>query len=274
MAVVVQEVRATYAFVERNINLVRRYWGWEIAFLVYSCAHALVVGFIGAAMGQIGGQPVQSNAVVLYLLIGSLVWSYLATTFDAIAEMISWERWEGTIEYTFVAPVSRLTHMVGQVIFAASYGIVRTGIILVILQHFFELDLSEANVLAAGAVLAIASIGFVGLGIMVSTLPLLFTERGMQMVFVTQSCILLVSGVYYPIEVTPGWMQFFGTISPATYALVGVRRALLEGQSLAQMVDVLIPLFIIGVLTIPIGLVVFGFAERYAKRAGLLKRSG
>ncbi|TAK20446.1 MAG: ABC transporter permease [Chloroflexota bacterium] len=274
MSTIAREVRASYAFVERNINLTKRYWGWEIAFLVYSVAHALVIGFIGAAMNQISGQTGQNNELVLYLLIGSLVWSYLATTFDVIAEMISWERWEGTIEYTFMAPVSRVTHLLGQVIFAAVYGLLRTGVILLILRLFFDLDLTRANLFAAVVMLMVAAIGFVGLGIMVATLPLLFTERGQQMVFVSQSCILLVSGVFYPVDVMPGWMQLLSRLSPATYALVGVRRALLEGAPLSALVGELIPLFIVGAVAIPLGLAVFGWAERYSKRTGRLKRSG
>src|ERR671934_11898 len=101
MAAIARELGASYAFVERNFNLIKRYWGWEIAFLIYSLAQALAIG----------------------------------------------------------------------------------------------------------------GVGFVGLGLMVSTLPLLFTERGQQMVFVCQSCLLLISGVYYPVEVMPGWMQLVSRIS-------------------------------------------------------------
>src|SRR5687768_288134 len=187
-----KELGASYAFVERNFNLVKRYWGWEIVFLIYSVAHALVIGFIGAAMGLMGGPAEQTQQLVLYLLIGSLVWSYLGITFDIIAESIQWERWEGTIEYTFMAPIHRVTHLLGTVTFAVIYGLLRTAVILVVVTRFFELDLGRANLFAAFVVLVIASLGFVGLGITASILPLLFTERGMQMVIVSQSCILLV----------------------------------------------------------------------------------
>ena len=44
-----REVRASYAFVERNVFLVRRYWGWEIAFLVYNVTSSLSVMYIGKA---------------------------------------------------------------------------------------------------------------------------------------------------------------------------------------------------------------------------------
>ncbi len=41
------ELRATYAFVERNRNLVKRYWGWELVWLTYSIVNSLAITFIG-----------------------------------------------------------------------------------------------------------------------------------------------------------------------------------------------------------------------------------
>ena len=62
-------------------------------------------------------------------------------------------------------------------------------------------------------------------------LPLLFVERGMQMAFVLQSVLLLISGVYYSITILPGWMQALSHLSPATYALDGVRKGLIDGRA-------------------------------------------
>jgi len=274
MATLAREVQAAYAFVERNFNLVKRYWGWEIVWLVYAVAHSLAIGFIGLGMEQVSGQRVDTRQVVLYLLVGTLVWSYLAVVFDAIGEMIAWERWEGTIEYTFMAPVSRLVHMLGTCLFAVVYELLRTGLILGIVALFFHLDLSRANLLAAIVVLVVASLSFIGLGIMVATLPLLFTERGSQMVYIAQACLLLFSGIYYPVEVMPGWMQTLARLSPATYALAAARESLLYGRDLGALAGLILPLLGLGLLSIPLGLRVFLAAERYAKRTGRLKRSG
>ena len=65
-------------------------------------------------------------ALTTYLLIGALIWSYLSMLFDILSETVSWERWEGTIEYTFMSPASRATHLLGTSIYAVIYGIVRT----------------------------------------------------------------------------------------------------------------------------------------------------
>jgi len=172
------ELRATYAFVERNLNLIKRYWGWEVVWITYSIVNSLAITYIGAGMEQISGQPVDTRFLILYLLVGTLIWSYLSVVFDSISEMISWERWEGTIEYTFMAPVSRLTHLVGTTLFAVTYGILRTLLILLIVALFFQIDLGAANLVGSFLLLLIGSVFFIGFGIVAAVLPLLFPERG------------------------------------------------------------------------------------------------
>src|SRR5947209_4635664 len=269
----VREARGAHAFVARNLHLVRRYWGWEIAFFVFTVANSLSIMYIGKAQ-QTVNSPEATQRLILYLGIGTLVWSYLRAVFDSISEMIAWERWEGTIEYTMMAPVSRLTHLLGTALFSIVYGVVRTGILLVILSAFFRVDLSHANAPAAAVVLLVGSLSFVGVGMVAAVLPLLFPERGAEMTFVISGILLLVSGVYYPVSVLPAWMQPFATVSPATYVLRGMRAAILDGNGLTALGGTLLPLLLIGVASIPLGMWVFGVVERYAKRTGKLKRSG
>jgi len=271
---ILHELRAAYAFVERNFNLVKRYWGWELVWLAYSIANALAVTYIGAGMERLSGQPVDTDYLVLYLLVGVLVWHYLALIFDNISEMIAWERWEGTIEYTLMAPVHRLTHLVGTTLFSLAYGVLHTGVILAVVVVFFRLDLSQANLSGGLLVLLAGSLSFIGLGIMGAVLPLLFPERGAQMTHVIQAVFLLISGVYYPVEVLPSWMQRLARLSPATYVLGGIREAMLRGAGTRQLFPTILALVLIGLVTVPLGTWVFGLAERRAKKAGKLKRSG
>jgi ABC-2 type transport system permease protein len=277
MAVMLRSMHASYAFIERNFNLVKRYWGWEVVWLAYSIANALSITFIGRASAAITGKEftqAELDRTILYLLVGTLVWHYLSVVFDNVSEMIAWERWEGTIEYTFMAPVSRLTHMLGQTAFSLVYGLLHTTVILLAVAFFFHLNLSTANIGGGLAVLAVGSLSFIGFGIMAAVLPLLFPERGAQMTHVIQAVLLLVSGVYYPISVLPGWMQSAARVSPATYVLEGMRAALLEGAPLGQLVGQIAPLLGMGVIAIPLGVYIFSKAERYAKRTGKLKRNG
>jgi ABC-2 type transport system permease protein len=274
----VRELRGSYAFVERNWNLIKRYWAWELVWLAYSIVNALSITFIGKASGAITGvalSPQQINDFILYLMVGTLVWHYLSMVFDMISEAIQWERWEGTIEYTFMAPVSRLTHLLGQSAFALLYGVLHTAVILGMVALFFQVDLGNADFVAMLAVLLAGSTSFVGLGMLAAVLPLLSPEKGLQMTNIIKAVVLLVSGVYYPVEVLPAWLQPLGRISPATFMLEGMRAGLLNGASVgAVLVPFVLPLLLTGAITVPLGLYVFTRAERYAKRTGILKRNG
>jgi ABC-2 type transport system permease protein len=276
MATLTHQFRASYAFVERNINLVRRYWTWELVWMVYSIADSMSVSFIGLGMEKITGQVsnLDTRYVVLYLLIGTLVWRYLSTIFYWITELISIERWEGTIEYTLMAPVRRLTHMSGQTMFAVTYSMFFTGVILLVTTLVFQIDLSNANLLGGVVMLLAGSFSFIGVSVMASVAPLLFPERGAQMTHVLIALLLLVSGVYYPVEVLPGVLRDIAAFSPATYVLEGVRMALLKGAPTADLWPKIWPVLIMGALLIPLGLWIFRQAELYAKRTGKLHRNG
>ena len=270
------EARASLAFVERNLYLVRRYWHLELAFLIFNVASAMSVLYIGEAQMQSngGGSREGQLDLVLFLGIGTVVWAYLRAVFANVGEMVAWERWEGTIEYTMMAPISRLAHMLGVSLFSIIYGLARSALLLGVLALFFSVDLSHANLGGAALILLVGSVSFLGFGIMAAVLPLLFPERGEEMTFVISSILLLVSGVYYPISVLPDWMEPLATVSPATYVLKGMRAALLDGTPTLALGPSILPILILGALTLPIGVAVFGWGERYAKRTGRLKRSG
>jgi ABC-2 type transport system permease protein len=266
MTVLTREFRASFAFVERNFNLTKRYWGWEVAFMVYSVAGALAVTLIG--------RDQNSARLILSLMIGATFWNYLSVVFSVIAEQISWERWEGTLEYTMMAPVRRVSQLLGATVFAIIWGLIHTAVVLVALVLFFGIDLSHADFISAIALMLVGSLSIIGIGMMAATLPLIWVERGDQMVFVIQSLLLLISGVYYSVTILPPVMQVVSAFSPATYILDGVRQALIDGAPVTSMGGHLLPLAVMAVVFIPLGVFVFGRAERYAKRTGKLKRVG
>src|SRR5207248_1846460 len=205
---------------------------------LYNLVSVLSIGYLAAGLSTLGLEKGQAalHQTQLYLLVGALLWTYLSLVFFEISFAITWERWEGTIEYTFMAPIKRLTHLLG--IFAA------------------------------------ATLPLLGLGIFTSILPLLSPEKGEQMAFAVQGVLLLISGVYYPISVLPAPLRLGGILSPLTYTLDGVREALLHGLSLAGALPDIGILLLMGVVLVPASVFFFRRAEVRAKRLGLLKRSG
>jgi ABC-2 type transport system permease protein len=259
--------------IERNTYLIRRFAWWELAWFLYTIANTLTIVFIAKGV-EAAGYQLDVNRETIVLLIGAVVWSYLGLVFEIETETVAWERWEGTIEYTFMAPLSRPAHLLGMGAFAVIYGVLRTVLLFGLVAAVLHVHFGHPDFLAAALVLAVSSLSFVGIGMMTAVLPLVSPEKGTQLGFIAQGLLLVVSGVYYPVSVLPQWMQWISVVSPATYTLDGARRAVLDGAGPVAVWGDIWPLILTGVIAIPLGLYVFSRGERYAKRHGRLKRSG
>ncbi|MFO7173207.1 MAG: ABC transporter permease [Bacillota bacterium] len=274
-----QELRrsalASYGVAERSFRLVKRYLGWEVVWLVYSAVSTLTIGLIGVSASRAGGgeAPAAQN-LTLYLVIGALLWNYLSVLFQEVSNAVAWERWEGTIEYTFMAPIHRLVYLAGNSLFGLGYALLRTILIFGVAVLWFDMDLSRANWGAALLVLVSSSLSFMGLGLVAAVLPLLSPEKGPQATHIIQGLLLLVAGVYYPVDVLPEWLQPIAAINPATHTLDGVRAALMDGAGFAAVMPWVGRLLLTGVVLVPLGLWVFQVGEQYAMRTGRLKRNG
>ena len=272
-----QVIRQTMAFVFRDFHLTRRYMSWVVVFTFYAMVSSATVALIGVAA--------HDEQLTLTLVIGALLWSFLSVLFNEIASSIAYERWEGTLEYTFMAPVSRMIHLAGVSLYSLVYAVVRAMFVLGGLLLFVHLSLGGANMLGVLLVLLVSSLAFVGLGLMAAILPVMSPERGAEATNIFQGLLLLVSGVYYPVAVLPRWLQPLSALSPATYALTASRKLVgigqpgsvqghLAGAPLSAVLPELGILLLMGVVMIPMGLWVFKMAERWAKRTGKLKRTG
>jgi len=259
--------------VERNVYLIRRFAWWELAWFLYTVANTLTIVFIAKGIEQAGGK-IDVNRATIVLLVGAVIWSYLGLIFEVVTETVAWERWEGTIEYTFMAPLSRPAHLLGMGAFAVIYGVLRTILLFGSVAVFLDISFDEPDFLAATLVIAVSSFSFIGIGMMTAVLPLISPEKGTQLGFIAQGLLLVVSGVYYDVSVLPQWMQWLSVVSPATYTLEGARSAILDGAGPAEVWDDIWPLLVIGAVAIPAGLAVFRRGERVAKQHGRLKRSG
>jgi ABC-2 type transport system permease protein len=246
-------------------------------FNFYALVTSATVALIGVAAGD--------YQLTLTLVVGALLWNYLSWLYNEIAMSIAYERWEGTLEYTFMAPVSRLVHLLGVSLYSLLNSVITSVIVLVGLVLFTGLNLRGANLGGVLIVVAVSTVAFVGLGLIAAVFPVMSAERGAEATHIFQGSLLLVSGVYYPIEVLPKWLQPLSAISPATYTLSACRKLFgvgsssstpgqLAGAPLSAVSHELLVLAIMGAVLLPFGLWVFIKVENWAKRTGKLKRTG
>jgi ABC-2 type transport system permease protein len=270
-------MRQTWAFLFRGYHITRRYIGWVVVFNFYALVTSASVALIGVAENN--------YQLTVKLIVGALLWNYLSRLYEEISMSIAYERWEGTLEYTFMAPVSRAVHLLGVSLFSLLNSIVTSIIVLLGLMLFTNLTLRGANLFGVLVVLAVSTVAFVGLGLFAAVFPVMSAERGAEATHIFQGSLLLISGVYYPIEVLPRWLQPLSALSPATYTLSACRKLFgvgnssstaehLAGAPLSAVSHELLILALMGAILLPLGLLVFVRIEAWAKKTGKLKRTG
>ena len=260
--------------VERNAYLVKRYMWWEVAWFVWSVANTLTIVFIAEGIEAAGG-TIDVDEVTTILLIGAVIWAYLSAVFEILTETVAWERWEGTIEYTFMAPLARADaparngHLRGALRAPRDVAPLRPRRALLRPaapeRRFRRRARDPRRRLALvhrdrdddrGAA------------------PDLPGERDAARVH-RPGALLVVSGVYYAADVLAGLDA--GALRDLARDLRGSRgsatRCSTEPGGRRGLGDIW-PLILIGAATIPLGLYVFRRGEIYAKRHGKLKRSG
>jgi ABC-2 type transport system permease protein len=133
----------------------------------------------------------------------------------------------------------------------------------------FGFSLSQANFATALVVLLLSIASFSGIGILSAALVLI-VKKGDPVAWVFGSVSGLLAGVYYPVSVLPDWLEPLSRFLPLTYALDGMRMAMLKGSSLYEVrVDLLALLAFTAVLT-PLAFLAFRKALKRAKMEGSL----
>jgi ABC-2 type transport system permease protein len=142
------------------------------------------------------------------------------------------ERSQGTLERLMASPASPLDIVVGYLggffIFALAQTLIILLFTIYVLNVSYHGDLWQIFIFQVAVI-----VGAVNLGIFIST----FAKNEFQMVqFIPLIIIpqIFLSGVLWPVEQMPNYLQWFSKVLPLTYAVRGLRDIMLNGQNLAN----------------------------------------
>jgi ABC-2 type transport system permease protein len=107
------------------------------------------------------------------------------------------------------------------------------------------------------------------LGIAAATLQVVF-QKGSALLWLLGSGVWFLSGTMFPIQSLPRPLELLARAVPLTYAIDGMRRALLQGQSLVAMAPTLAALAGFGLVLLPLALACLSLSLRRARQDGTL----
>ena len=181
---------------------------------------------LGSMIGQVEGLP-----YIEYLASGSVaVSAALAATFEALYSAYSRMQVQKTWDSIMNAPIALDDIVFAEMLWAAMKSLFSVAAILLVI---FVLNISRAP----SMLLALPVLGLVG--ITFASIALVFNALAKGYDFFTYYFTLVLtpmtflSGVYFPIDQMPAWLQWVAQVLPLT-AAVDIVRPLMIGQAPAD----------------------------------------
>ena len=204
-----------------------------------------------------------------FVIIGIALGGYFGVGLSGFARALRQAQTTGTLEALMMTPVPVPMVIVGSAVWSYAYTTFRVLVYLLVGVLLLGLNLSGANVPAALLILLLGVISFASIGILAASV-IMVVKRGDPVTALFGNLANLVGGVYYPIEVMPAWLQTIAKLLPITYALRGMRLALLTSASWAELASDLWALLLFCLVLFPLSLLIFRFAVNRARADGSL----
>jgi ABC-2 type transport system permease protein len=206
------------------------------------------------------------ESMVSFLLVGSIALTVLQVAQMDVAYVLLFDMWSKSIKNTFIAPVHSYHLIFGALLFGIVRGSIVFGILIVVSRYLFGFDFQRGGLLPVLIFLAgvFATAAVIGITVCISILT--FGQKADVAAWSLSGLILLVSGIYYPVNVLPPVLQMFARAVPLTYFLEYYRSIFIPGpHHLATGI-------FLAVFYLVLGLVLFDRAIDRARRTGILLR--
>src|SRR5450759_5616774 len=212
---------------------------------------AVVKPFNVQTQGVVSGNPSYFD----FIAPGIMAMTVMMSVMTGLPVAISQEKEIGTMDGMMVAPINRLSILLGKTIAQTMRGLIQGVIILALAIGIFGVAI-QGSILLVFALLLLGVFSFVGLGIVVTS----FTkdqETAQMMMMTLMFPMMFLSGVFFPIQQMPWYMQDISKLLPLTYASDALRKVMVLGAGVSQIATELIILIAFGIVMIAIALPVF-----------------
>jgi ABC-2 type transport system permease protein len=190
-----------------------------------------------------------------FMAAGIIAMTAMMSVMTGLPSAVSREKTVGTLDGMMAAPISRLSILLGKTIAQSIRGIIQAVIILVLAVALFGVTI-QGNILLVFALLFLGVFSFVGLGIVVTAYAKNEETAGMIMMTLMFPMMFL-SGVFFPIQQMPWFMQAVSKVLPLTYATSALRKVMTLGAGISAIATELLVLIGFGVIMIMIAVPVF-----------------
>jgi ABC-2 type transport system permease protein len=265
MSRMVQYASAAGAIVERDFRVFVSYRARVLSQLFGLCLSMLIFYYVSKLVDvDAFSSPEQYFAFVATgLLVTNVLQSVLAVPMTIRHELVA-----GTFERLMISPFGVLPALMAMLVFPMllACAIAIVGFVGVALA--FDLPVAWSTAPLAIPVALLGAISFSALGLLMAASVIVFKQAPGAAAVI--ALITLASGVYFPVELLPGWIAWVAEVQPFTPAVELLRELLLGSTGAESPAAALAKLVGFIVVLVPLSALVVSAALRFARRRGTI----
>jgi ABC-2 type transport system permease protein len=204
---------------------------------------------------QIKGSVEGEFSIFDFIAPGIMAMTVMMSVMTGLPAAISHERELGTLDGMMVAPINRLSVILGKTLAQMARGILQGTLILVLAVALFNVTV-HGSILLVFALMLLGVFSFVGLGVVLTSFAK-DQETAVMLMTTIMFPMMFLSGVFFPIEQMPWFMQSISKVLPLTYVADALRKVMVLGADIPAITTELSILIVFGVVMTAIAVPVF-----------------
>lgn len=203
-----------------------------------------------------------------FVLIGSLISGYISSVFWGMGYALKTEMDEGVMESNWLAPVPRISFLVGHTVTNLITTTLVNSAILLIAWWLFGFTVTGNFWQAVGVLLPLL-LALYGFGFGFAAVVLLMRDANM-LIDVSDYLLTILSGSQFPVQVLPAILIPISLALPLTYGFDAIRGLLIQTETLLPLPLEIGVLLLFMAVTVPLGYWIFRRIERRIKQLGTI----
>lgn len=191
----------------------------------------LFLVIFGAGFNRLIGALTPGVDFIQFMYPGIIAMTVLTNSVMSGLSVV-WDREFGFLKEILVAPLGRSGVVLGKAAGSAAVAMVQ-GIIMLVLAPLLGVSLTPMMVVKLIPMLMVISVSLSGLGVLIASR--MRSQQGFQIIIqLIIFPLIFLSGVFFPVNNVPVWMEIISKINPLTYGVDAIRQLFL-GPSVAAL---------------------------------------
>ncbi|MEM4189717.1 MAG: ABC transporter permease [Candidatus Caldarchaeum sp.] len=242
----------------------------EPQWLISDALIPIMIVFAAATLYRVSG----SQQIAGFAVVGGAMMAFWDNVLWLMASQFYWEKESGNLDLYIIAPISKMSILLGMSLGSIINTSMRAALIFLIATFVLKVELKVVDPVALFLVFVLTLTALYGLGMLMSSVYMLYGRGALNLNDVLTEPVYLLSGLYFPTigrySPFPAIIQFLASLIPLTFGIDGLRRTIILGESLSGVGYHLLVLAVLTVVLIPLAWKTLRFMEDLGRKEGRL----